>query len=214
MLLTAESEYFEDNVDGGLSDTGDHILRLKDVERETCKSTTRNYAQRQKADQIAVDLFLRWIYTEEVPDIAAGGTKQIRAWETSIVKAYAFGHKIQAIGFKGALLQSLVEYFVSPGNGGVPLFETITIAFAHLPKDDVLCRLLVDVHCRGYDPDHDDGRELKDRKNLPHEFLLQVMIRYRMACNCIFEKELDVDDYEIGESSDGEEGSGAVEKSN
>lgn len=86
---------------------------------------------------------------------------------------------------------------MTPGNGGVPFFEPISLAFDSVPEDDVLLRLLVDVHCRGYDPDHDDSRELTDRECLPYSFLLQVMMRFSRTCRCIYKKQLDADDYQL-----------------
>ena len=112
------------------------------------------------------------------------------------MKAYIFSDRFETVGFKRAMLQQFIEFFVSPGNGGVPFFETIVLAFDHLPENDPFLRLLVDVYCRNYDPANDSDRELRDRNDLPHDFLLRIMLRYSESCRCL-RASLDMNDYKL-----------------
>lgn len=112
------------------------------------------------------------------------------------MKAYIFSDRFETVDFKRAMLQQLIEFFVSPGNGGVPFFETIVLAFNHLPENDPFLRLLVDVYCRNYHPANDSDRDLRGRKDLPHDFLLRVMLSYSERCWCL-RASLDVNDYKL-----------------
>ncbi|KAF1358350.1 hypothetical protein EJ07DRAFT_180067 [Lizonia empirigonia] len=151
------------------------------------------------------DTFVNWLYTQTLPyspDSLGPEDEPDRVSEVNAVKAYVFGDRFEAAGFKRAVLQVLVAFYVPPGPGGVPFFSTIIYAFNHLPGDDIFLKLLVDVQCCRYCAANDSDEELEDRKKLPYDFLMRVMLRSSEICHCFLEMQLDVKDYQLVEEDE------------
>ena len=133
-----------------------------------------------------VNIFVDWLYTGKCPETnggweAANEALNARAGvkiELAALQAYAFGDRMMAREFQTAPRMFLVQRFADGQD--VAFYDTVIFAFANLPADDILLKVLVDAHCQEYNVD-DDGLhkgEMELRSQLPHEFLLRVMLRY------------------------------------
>jgi hypothetical protein len=157
-----------------------------------------------------VDIFVDWLYTHKLPgksnqwrksndEPPIGGARQL-----GILKAYALSDRILAHGFKKAVRCQIVSQFANRKH--IPWYHAIIFAFANLPPNDLVLTLLVNAHCRDYQTsfDNDAYGELERRAQLPHDFLLRVMVRYGAIVDGSAKKELRPCDYHEHESNDEE----------
>ncbi|KAJ4361298.1 hypothetical protein N0V95_002000 [Ascochyta clinopodiicola] len=91
--------------------------------------------------------------------------------EMAHVQAYVFGDRFQALGFKDAVHRSEFHWIVAP-------YEIIIYAYNNLPEDDALLQEMADTQCSSWTPYMDREKEIEDRKKLPIDFLIRVMIRF------------------------------------
>jgi hypothetical protein len=155
-----------------------------------------------------VEIFVDWLYTHKLPDKSyqwrrsndeppKGSARQL-----GILKAYALSDRIFARAFKKAVRYQVVSQFANWKD--IPWYDTIIFAFANLSPNDLVLTLLVNAHCRDYQAIFDinaDG-ELERRAQLPHDFLLRVMVRYGAIADGSTEEELRPCDYHEHESND------------
>lgn len=60
-------------------------------------------------------------------------------------------------------------------------YEVVAYAYKHLPEDNKILTAMVHSHCLFFDGESYDvatNDEMHDRSKLPHEFLIDVMVRY------------------------------------
>lgn len=83
-------------------------------------------------------------------------------------------------------------------------YETIIYAYEHLPANNLVLQAMVDVHCRDFAEESDTelNGKLELRSKLPHNFLVDVMLRYMRWRNENW-KPLDRCDYPRHASDDG-----------
>lgn len=120
-----------------------------------------------------------WLYAQKLPESDKhwlpedGKSAAVYGRQVTItyVEAYVFADRFQAPEFKKAVLQKISTKLVSYS-------EVIVYAFNHLPGDDILLELLVDIRCAYYKSGPYESWEIEDPKILPHDFLVRVMVRF------------------------------------
>lgn len=95
-----------------------------------------------------VDTFVNWLYMQTLlysPDLLSPEDEPDRVLEVNAIEAYILGNRFEAAGFKRAVLQALVAFYVLPRLGGVLSFSTIIYAFNYLPGKAIFPELSVDI---------------------------------------------------------------------
>jgi hypothetical protein len=155
-----------------------------------------------------VELFLEWLYTQEYPreQRFSGFTnlvygKEYRRSQINRLKACAFGDRFMAPGFRASSESALIDAIVY--GGCPPYYTSIIYAYEHLPPSSPVLQALIDRHCRSFSEQSDTNLngELKRRSQLPHDFLVGVMLRYMRLQSGSKKKPLDRCDYH-GHTSD------------
>ncbi|UPX17197.1 uncharacterized protein EKO05_0007566 [Ascochyta rabiei] len=160
-LLVKHSEYFKKALMGPWKEAEDRVVRIEDVESYT------------------FDVFVDWLHTKRLPELDQHWRPEDdgpdgRQTTMAYVQAYVFGDRFQAQGFKHDMSQKLFDGFIQH----VPFYDTIIYAYAHLPEEDDLLQLLVKVQCAHWESEIGEGQEIDERKRLPTDFLVRVMVRF------------------------------------
>ncbi|KAF3039200.1 hypothetical protein E8E12_007564 [Didymella heteroderae] len=168
------------------------------------------------ADCHAFEVFVNWIYSQTLPDwddITChectchddGGEQDYcsrKAKGMCWTKACCFAVHFQAIKFKQAVHARYVDEEVAPG-GGAPFCAIIKYAFANLPEEDILLKLLVDLHCLKYLLETDKYGESSDRYKLPQAFVIRMMHRYsHVITKNITRQQLKLQDYQLNATAE------------
>lgn len=127
----------------------------------------------------AVEIFLEWLYTQQYPrDQCFGDKGQNRKKQLARIKACEFGDRFLAHAFRAVSESALVDDLVVANRA--PYYDSIMYAHQHLRTNSPVLKAMVDAHCYGFIEQSDTERngELKLRSQLPHEFLVNVMVRY------------------------------------
>ena len=66
-LLVNHSEYFKNALNGSWKESKDGVIPLEDVDCNTCAAHTSATAGAEKKLTKAVDIFVDWLYTGQVP---------------------------------------------------------------------------------------------------------------------------------------------------
>jgi hypothetical protein len=136
----------------------------------------------------AFDIFVDWLYTCKIPKTidfwtfpsvqppATGAPFSYQEPELLAVKAYVVADRLDTPELWYAINNMFVKGLVEIA----PWYESVIYAFANVPYERRLLQLMVDSHCRYSEAlgDANDDEE-KLYPELPHEFLLRVMKRYR-----------------------------------
>ena len=127
---------------------------------------------------------MNWLYTDKLPlqlrdwsQLPASGCFATDEMESDLskVRCVIFGDSYAATEFQFECERELITKLV---NDGVPYFETTILAFPNLPPTNNLLRAMVDSHVYGYEDHNDNADLIKMRAKLPHDFLVQIMVRY------------------------------------
>ncbi|KAJ4378227.1 hypothetical protein N0V86_005927 [Didymella sp. IMI 355093] len=193
-LLLRHSEYFKRALNGSWKEAEERAITLEDVECEI------------------FELFLEWLYTQQYPKEQrfSGFSNLIygnehRRSQINRLKACTFGDRFMAPRFRASSESSLIDAIVY--GGCPPYYISIIYAYEHLPPSSPVLQALIDRHCRSFSEqsDTDSNGELKRRSQLPHNFLVGVMLRYMRLQSRSKKKPLDRCDYH-GHTSDDEKG--------
>lgn len=152
-----------------------------------------------------VELFLEWPYTQQYPkehhfgDTAYGQIKRL--------KTCAFGDRFRAPGFRVSSESALIDAMVDTAKHHPPYYRSIIYAYDHLPSSSPVFQALIDRHCYSFREESDTNKngELERRSQLPHDFLLGVVLRYSQLQTGNKRKSLDRCDYH-GHTADDEKG--------
>jgi hypothetical protein len=138
----------------------------------------------------AFDIFVDWLYTCKIPKtlgewapplVQPSPTGKVllgrdRAGHTLAVKAYVVADRLDTPELWYGINSMFVEELVAVP----PWYDSVIYAFANVPSERRLLQLMVDSHCRNSTIIFDDLLEEKKLlPELPHEFLLRVMQRFR-----------------------------------
>jgi hypothetical protein len=111
------------------------------------------------------------------------------------LKTYILADRLGAHELLIAVSNQNVEISID----GACWYDTVIFTFKNIPSERRIVKLLVDTHCR-YSEDclvRKMAGEEKLQSQLPHEFLLRVMMRYRHMCkDRDWEQELRACDYQ------------------
>jgi hypothetical protein len=137
----------------------------------------------------AFDVFVDWLYTKRIPK-----TEQQWLMPEPGEEMYPYNCRMNLLRLKayvvadrlGAqeLLQAINNNYVDDASKGPPWYEEIIYAFANIPSERRILKVLVAAHCT-YSQADDDGEwedQTELRNNLPLEFLLQVLKCYQEIC--------------------------------
>ncbi|KAF2127077.1 hypothetical protein P153DRAFT_432919 [Dothidotthia symphoricarpi CBS 119687] len=182
-LLIEHSEYFKKALNGPWKEAQNGAISLEDVDSGT------------------FDIFVDWLYSQKLPatnrDWAFGvdesdNTIVAHARQLARIKAYTFGDRFLCLEFAKAVRNSLVDHLVTQS----PYYDVVIHAFTNLPPENPILRLLVDCHCHVFEEymDLDESEQLQKRDQLPHAFLIRVMLKYSRILAGAYE-ELDRCDY-------------------
>lgn len=126
------------------------------------------------------NVFIHWLYTQTIPkDPKAWSTiSQSSRWkiETVELKALILADRFLMPDFAQVINNDLVNSRIT----NAPYYELVICAFEGLPESSPFLRCLVDTHVRHWEPklDEEDKEEKQLRPELPHEYLVRVMVRY------------------------------------
>ena len=59
----------------------------------------------------------------------------------------------------------------------LPTYETVIEAFELFPETSPICKFFVDIYCERFRPNYDDYKEKQLRSKLPHEFLVNCLLK-------------------------------------
>jgi len=137
----------------------------------------------------AFDVFVDWLYTQKLPEkredwLPLKTNEELPSYLPSVdvlrLKVYVIADRLGARD----LLHAINNKFVDDEIESAPYYNSIIYAFDNIPSGRRILNLLVDSHCANSeeadDAEFQGGQELHSQ--LPHDFLLQVMHRYRQKC--------------------------------
>ncbi|KAH9881253.1 hypothetical protein J1614_001749 [Plenodomus biglobosus] len=163
-FLMAHSEFFAKALSGPWREAQEGVVKLDDVDCEP------------------FELFIDWLYTGvfEWAEPDCEHTKYCTCpgdYQVNVLKAMVLGDRIRTVSFRNATQIALVDYYI---NAGVTYrYPAIIYAYAALPSDHGVRKVLVDTHCE-YFSEVNNGLEgeLGRRQQLPYDFLIDVAVRY------------------------------------
>jgi hypothetical protein len=96
-----------------------------------------------------------------------------------LLEASVFGDRFLAPLFHRLAHNRFVDrYFPSGTDSQLVPYELIIWIYDNLPKDDPIFSLVVELQCVVWEIGFDDEEEQLLRPQLPHEFLVSVMIKF------------------------------------
>jgi hypothetical protein len=157
-----------------------------------------------------VEVFVDWLYTLTLPKwndvrapvesnkVSKAHSYIPMAQEMAWTKAYIFGDRFQSMEFKKAVHWRLLNNFI--GTEHTPFPPVVVHAFANLPDNDILLKLLVDAFCLSFKPNSDTTVESEHFKYIPHDFFSRVINRYSRVIRLkISNNPLNLGDYPLAE---------------
>jgi hypothetical protein len=139
---------------------------------------------------VAVDVFVHWLYTQNLPKGAdewirvlglEESTKDDDLWwqEAFLVclKAYVFGDRFLLPTFRQAVNNFFVRVLTDTCFLKPYRWLAISYAFANVPADRLILQLLVDECCNEWHEGIDTEEDFVAQRKLPAQFLLRVMRR-------------------------------------
>jgi hypothetical protein len=127
---------------------------------------------------LIVELFLEWLYTQQYPKEHQFGDNS--EGQITRLKACAFGDRFMAPGFRVSSESALIDATIDTTKRRPPYYLSIIYAYEHLPPNSPVFQAFIDRHCYSFneESDTDKNGELGRRSQLPHDFLVGVMLRY------------------------------------
>ena len=173
-LLTHHSEYFNNALNGPWKEAEDKIVTLEDV------------------DTIAVDIFVHWLYTQQIPDNDATLSMSVSFRDpkdddhpiSGYTKALVFGDRFLVPVFRQAVHNCIVDTLLYDEDGcprDPTCFAATKYAYENLPSDHSILKLFLDYHCRHWDvtvDDEENGIAALIRTDLPPTLLIRMVARY------------------------------------
>jgi hypothetical protein len=161
-FLMHHSGYFKKALAGPWKEAEERVVTLSDVDVEP------------------FDVLVHFLYTSSIPKDTAEWVKISKAkrWKIEVIEL-----KVLVLADRflmPELLQAVNNDLVASRMKHAPYYELVIYAWENLPQGSPILRLLVDTHVANWEPKTDEGdeEELQLRPDLPHEFLVKVMIRY------------------------------------
>ncbi|OAK96047.1 hypothetical protein IQ06DRAFT_309608 [Phaeosphaeriaceae sp. SRC1lsM3a] len=166
VLLVEHSEYFQKALNGPWKTAQEDMVELKDVDRSV------------------FDVFVDWVYTGKLSKYGHDWQDWVEMVDIEyavgdvMMPLCAFATRIFASGFLSSIEYTIIGIVVR--NCWLADYATVISAFTVLPSESPVLRLLVDSHCHGFREKYDDNvvEEKQLRAQLPHDFLVRVMLRY------------------------------------
>lgn len=161
-FLMHQSGYFRTALAGPWLEASSRLITLDDVEVPP------------------FNVFIHWLYTQRIPANTAEWVRisEAKKWKIEVVelKVLVLADRFLMPAFRRAVNNDLVTSRLKHA----PYYELVIHAFENLPEGSPILQLLVDTHCLHWEPKTDEGdeEEMQLRPDLPHEFLVKVMIRY------------------------------------
>jgi len=180
-LLTHHSEYFNKALNGPWKESKEKAVTLDDV------------------DTIAVDIFVHWLYTQQIPDNRDTLQMTRRFGSdpgdddgpiTGYTKALVFGDRFLVPAFRQAVHNCLVDTLLREDGPRCPTFFTATkYALENLPSNHSILELFMDIHCRywsvsghgeyyGGEWGEESGITVLLTRDLPSILLIRIIARY------------------------------------
>jgi hypothetical protein len=94
-----------------------------------------------------------------------------------MLRVRVFADRFMVDGLSQVMECVLIRYLVDEQ----ACYEVVAYAYKHLPKGNIILTTMVHSHCHYFDGESDNGDyndEMHDRSKLPHDFLIDVMVRY------------------------------------
>jgi len=176
-LLTHHSEYFNNALNGPWKESEDKIVTLEDV------------------DTIAVDIFVHWLYTQQIPDNDA--TLQMSESSpdpkddddpmTAYTKALVFGDRFLVPVFRQAIHNCIVDTLLYDEDRcprEPTCFTATKYAYENLPSDHSILKIFLDFHCRHWDVTGNGADDVESaiteliERDLPPTLLIRMIARY------------------------------------
>lgn len=134
---------------------------------------------------VAVEIFISWLYTQRLPakysawlkkDEPNPGTKAV---QIAMLETWVFADRFLAPELCRDCEYALIDNVC---HRSLPYYEVVISAFECLPSTSPVLKAMIAAHCERFDKDADneDNREAKLRTQLPHDFLVGVMLQYMM----------------------------------
>ena len=151
-----------------------------------------------------VGVFVDWLYTRKLP----AGDKQWAekqyqpheganchlALQIAIIKACVLADRILSPGFLRAVEYKLIDHFIVLETDAS--YTVIIYAFEHLRPASPVLRAMMDTYCNNFEEwMEEEYDEVNLRAQLPHAFLVGVMLRYSKLIKSKKEVWLDRCDY-------------------
>lgn len=183
-LICHHSEYFRAAYNGRWKESEDGV-ELEDVEPEV------------------FGIFVHWLYLQRMPKndrsfFHLTGSDIPKHNRLLLLKACVFGDRFMAFSFKKAAHNQYID-----SSNFVLWYEHVIYAFGNLAGDDLLLKAMVGLHCYQWSPDQDEEDELALRAELPHSFLVSVMIRQQELLTALWDTySFDVCQYHLHDSNE------------
>ena len=155
-LLAHHSGFFRGALSGNFKETDDGVIPLTDVEPEMFA------------------FVIDWMYTGVLDDSAHVHATHDGDDVSFRYHAYVLADRLLIPGLKKAIFEvSFPILFVRS-----PTLKLLTFAFKNLGDEDPLVRLVLDAYCLNYGLGHIGDATKAHIENLPHEFLIQMMLKF------------------------------------
>ena len=137
-----------------------------------------------------VNLFVHWLYTQEIPNDYFSTEEMEHVLAQSIpdedqfcndmflilLKAYVFGDRFLSPAFRRATSNRLSDYLRNHVLAGSTCWDVMRYAFTNIPSDRPILQHLVDDFCKMHDECHDEEDEdIAAQNELPRDFLMRVL---------------------------------------
>ena len=137
----------------------------------------------------AFDVFIDWLYTQKLPQkledwLPRDTDEDACSYDCRLdllhLQVYVIADRLGT----PELLHAINNAIVDEGITGVPYYKSIIYAFDNIPSGRWILKWLVDSYCANSEEADDAAFQGGDtlHSQLPHDFLLQAMRRYRQKC--------------------------------
>ncbi|KAF2256438.1 hypothetical protein BU26DRAFT_513266 [Trematosphaeria pertusa] len=125
--------------------------------------------------------FLGWLYNPRRDDLASRLAPHIRLWTqrfscATLLRLYVFADAYDIPQIRDDIVAHFFD--VMAVKLSLPSYGLINAAFARLPANSPLCRLVVDVMVRYFDESCEGDEDRAEREALHEDFLLSMMMKH------------------------------------
>lgn len=208
-LLAQYSDYFDRAFNHGWKEAEGGLITLEDVDCGTC-TLTRMTRDGPYANLEIVNVFVHWLYTQRLPakysdwieNFTSHMKLKLKTFQMSMLKARKFADQFLVTAFGNVVECALVIHFVEED---FAFYDVVTYAYEHLRYGSPILTAIVHAHCLRFDDyaemtDKSSG-EIDTRKNVPLEFLEDVMLRYMRITKEGVKNEMQLCDYHEHDSA-------------